>query len=184
MSFEQLGLDLRLPNATYGYSTPDHPIGADWQRLDGFGTDRHRQDRRVRAAHLAAAAETGKGTGHGPKSSYRDTDPGARIADQRRGHAIRAILRAHQRPSRGRHALRTAISNARQNVGTISDDPGALNRSYAPGGVDFSRLEVLILDEADRMLDMGFVQPVMNNVNSDFRYRNDHVHKDIKSAEP
>jgi len=38
--------------------------------------------------------------------------------------------------------------------------PGRLLDHMSQGHVNFSRLEVLILDEADRMLDMGFIQPV------------------------
>ena len=38
--------------------------------------------------------------------------------------------------------------------------PGRLLDHMSSGGVDFSRLEILVLDEADRMLDMGFVKPV------------------------
>ncbi|MBY0266153.1 MAG: DEAD/DEAH box helicase [Burkholderiales bacterium] len=38
--------------------------------------------------------------------------------------------------------------------------PGRLIDFIEQGKVDFSRLEILILDEADRMLDMGFIEPV------------------------
>jgi len=38
--------------------------------------------------------------------------------------------------------------------------PGRLIDFIDQGRVDFSRLELLILDEADRMLDMGFIEPV------------------------
>ncbi|QKT02733.1 DEAD/DEAH box helicase [Ectothiorhodospiraceae bacterium 2226] len=38
--------------------------------------------------------------------------------------------------------------------------PGRLMDHMARGRVDFSRLEMLVLDEADRMLDMGFVDAV------------------------
>lgn len=38
--------------------------------------------------------------------------------------------------------------------------PGRLIDHLERGRIDFSRLEVLILDEADRMLDMGFIRPV------------------------
>lgn len=38
--------------------------------------------------------------------------------------------------------------------------PGRLIDHLERGRIDFSRLETLILDEADRMLDMGFIQPV------------------------
>ena len=38
--------------------------------------------------------------------------------------------------------------------------PGRLLDHMARGAVDFSRLELFVLDEADRMLDMGFIKPV------------------------
>lgn len=38
--------------------------------------------------------------------------------------------------------------------------PGRLLDHIEQGNVDFARLEVLVLDEADRMLDMGFIKPV------------------------
>ena len=38
--------------------------------------------------------------------------------------------------------------------------PGRLIDFIDQGKVDFSRLEILVLDEADRMLDMGFIKPV------------------------
>ncbi|MBA3238928.1 MAG: DEAD/DEAH box helicase [Parachlamydiaceae bacterium] len=38
--------------------------------------------------------------------------------------------------------------------------PGRLIDHLERGRIDFSRLEMLILDEADRMLDMGFIEPV------------------------
>ena len=38
--------------------------------------------------------------------------------------------------------------------------PGRLIDFMDQGKVDFSRLEMLVLDEADRMLDMGFIKPV------------------------
>jgi superfamily II DNA/RNA helicase len=38
--------------------------------------------------------------------------------------------------------------------------PGRLIDHMERGRIDFSRLEMMILDEADRMLDMGFIDPV------------------------
>lgn len=38
--------------------------------------------------------------------------------------------------------------------------PGRLIDHMEQGRIDFSRVEMFILDEADRMLDMGFIQPV------------------------
>ncbi|NIR96872.1 MAG: DEAD/DEAH box helicase, partial [Gammaproteobacteria bacterium] len=38
--------------------------------------------------------------------------------------------------------------------------PGRLLDHMERGLVDYSRLELFVLDEADRMLDMGFIRPV------------------------
>ena len=38
--------------------------------------------------------------------------------------------------------------------------PGRLIDHMERGRIDFSRLEMLVLDEADRMLDMGFIDAV------------------------
>src|SRR2546422_2271030 len=43
---------------------------------------------------------------------------------------------------------------------TLFRSPGRLLDHMERGHVDFSRLEVLVLDEADRMLDMGFAPDV------------------------
>lgn len=44
--------------------------------------------------------------------------------------------------------------------------PGRLIDHMERGRIDFSRLEMLILDEADRMLDMGFIDPVEQIANA------------------
>lgn len=44
--------------------------------------------------------------------------------------------------------------------------PGRLIDHLEQGRIDFSRLELLILDEADRMLDMGFIDPVKQIANA------------------
>jgi superfamily II DNA/RNA helicase len=38
--------------------------------------------------------------------------------------------------------------------------PGRLIDHFNRGKIDFSRLEMFVIDEADRMLDMGFIEPV------------------------
>ncbi len=45
-------------------------------------------------------------------------------------------------------------------VDLIVATPGRLTDLMQSGKVDFERLEVLILDEADRMLDMGFIDDI------------------------
>ena len=52
------------------------------------------------------------------------------------------------------------IKMLRQPVDLLVATPGRLMDHMEQGRVDFSRLEMLVLDEADRMLDMGFVDAV------------------------
>ena len=48
----------------------------------------------------------------------------------------------------------------RQNPEVMIATPGRLIDHLERGRIDFSRLEVLVLDEADRMLDMGFIEDI------------------------
>ena len=48
----------------------------------------------------------------------------------------------------------------RQGVDVLVATPGRLMDLYNQNAVKFSQLEVLILDEADRMLDMGFIRDI------------------------
>ena len=52
------------------------------------------------------------------------------------------------------------IKQLRQELDLMVATPGRLIDHINSGRVDFSRLEVLVLDEADRMLDMGFIDDV------------------------
>jgi ATP-dependent RNA helicase RhlE len=48
----------------------------------------------------------------------------------------------------------------RRGVDLLVATPGRLLDHHAQGHVDFSRVEIFVLDEADRMLDMGFIPDV------------------------
>ncbi len=48
----------------------------------------------------------------------------------------------------------------REKLDIMVATPGRLIDHMERGRVDFSRVEMLVLDEADRMLDMGFIEPV------------------------
>jgi len=52
------------------------------------------------------------------------------------------------------------IKMLRQPLDLLVATPGRLIDHFENGRLDFSRLEMLVLDEADRMLDMGFVDDV------------------------
>jgi len=52
------------------------------------------------------------------------------------------------------------IKMLRQPLDLLVATPGRLIDHFENGRLDFSRLEVLVLDEADRMLDMGFIDDV------------------------
>lgn len=52
------------------------------------------------------------------------------------------------------------IKMLRQPLDLLVATPGRLIDHFESGRLDFSRLEILVLDEADRMLDMGFVDDV------------------------
>ncbi|MGM0593849.1 MAG: DEAD/DEAH box helicase [Pseudomonadota bacterium] len=52
------------------------------------------------------------------------------------------------------------IKALRQPLDLLVATPGRLIDHFENGRLDFSRLEMLVLDEADRMLDMGFVDDV------------------------
>lgn len=52
------------------------------------------------------------------------------------------------------------VEKLRAGVDVLTATPGRLNDLIAQGHVDLSSVEIFVLDEADRMLDMGFVQDV------------------------
>ncbi len=52
------------------------------------------------------------------------------------------------------------MATLRKGVEIVIATPGRLLDIAGQGGIDFSRLECLVLDEADRMLDMGFIHDI------------------------
>ncbi|WP_025820844.1 DEAD/DEAH box helicase [Shewanella marina] len=52
------------------------------------------------------------------------------------------------------------ISKLSRGVDILVATPGRLMDLYQQGAVKFDRLEILVLDEADRMLDMGFIHDI------------------------
>lgn len=54
------------------------------------------------------------------------------------------------------------VEKLRRNTDIVVACPGRLLDHLAQGTVDLSRLEILVLDEADHMFDMGFIVPLRN----------------------
>ena len=52
------------------------------------------------------------------------------------------------------------LATIRKGVDIVIATPGRLLDISSQGGIDFSALECLVLDEADRMLDMGFIHDI------------------------
>ena len=169
MSFSTLGLDSslagkprapRLCRADAGAARSDSR-GARGRRPAGLVADRQRQDRRLRAAGPAAPAHAGDAPpASGPRMlvltptrelahAGAEGDarllqrPAARTALPGRRHAVRRAARAGEEAARHRHR------HARP-----AEDH--MDR----GSVDLERVELLVLDEADRMLDMGFQEEI------------------------
>jgi ATP-dependent RNA helicase RhlE len=60
----------------------------------------------------------------------------------------------------GGASMNTQISELRRGVDVVVATPGRLLDHLKQGNIDLSFVEVLVLDEADRMLDMGFIHDV------------------------
>ncbi len=57
-------------------------------------------------------------------------------------------------------SINTQIGRLRKGVDVVVATPGRLLDHMQQGTIDLSAVEVLVLDEADRMLDMGFIRDI------------------------
>ena len=57
-------------------------------------------------------------------------------------------------------SINTQIARLRKGVDVVVATPGRLLDHMQQGTIDLSAVEVLVLDEADRMLDMGFIRDI------------------------
>src|SRR5690606_23923455 len=162
MNFNQLGLSAGLLRAVeeQGYSEPT-PIQREAIPVILSGRD------------LMAAAQTGTGKTAGFTLPLLE-----RLGE--RGRGVRALILVptrelaiqveesvktygKYRPLRsiaiyGGVSINPQISALRRGVDILVATPGRLLDHATQGTVDLSSIEVLVLDEADRMLDMGFIQ--------------------------
>jgi ATP-dependent RNA helicase RhlE len=168
MTFDELGLSAPLLRAIEekGYREPS-PIQAAAIPAVLSGRD------------LMAAAQTGTG-----KTAGFTLPILQRLHDTGKGHPhrIRALVLTPTRElaaqvadsvaTYGAHLpfrsavvfggvkINPQIAQLRKGVDILVATPGRLLDLYQQGEVKFSELEVLVLDEADRMLDMGFIHDI------------------------
>ncbi|MCD4831039.1 MAG: DEAD/DEAH box helicase [Anaerohalosphaeraceae bacterium] len=62
--------------------------------------------------------------------------------------------------------MRTQTKKLRQGIDIIAATPGRLMDHMQRGNINFKSIEVLVLDEADRMFDMGFINDVRKIVSA------------------
>jgi len=168
MSFDKLGLSETLLRAVneQGYDTPS-PVQAKAIPLVLSGRD------------LMAAAQTG--TGKTAAFTLPILQRLAKGSNPRPGH-VRALVLTPTRElaaqvqastaNYGRHdrlssavvfggvKINPQIAKLRRGIDVLVATPGRLLDLHGQGAVSFDDLEILVLDEADRMLDMGFIHDI------------------------
>ncbi len=169
MKFTELGLSAPLLKAVQaqGYTTPT-PIQAQAIPLIIEGRD------------ILAAAQTGTGKTAGftlpllqrlgktnPKMRPKQCrvlvlTPTRELAAQVAESVATYGKHLHYRSTVifGGVGINPQLATIRRGVDIVIATPGRLLDISGQGGIDFSALECLVLDEADRMLDMGFIHDI------------------------
>ena len=169
MSFESLGLRAELLSAiaAQGYTTPT-PIQAGAIPLIFEGRD------------LLAGAQTGTGKTAAfalpivqrlsekiPKEKRRKPralvlvptrELAAQVSEEMNNYARRLSLRSTM--IYGGVAIQAQIERLHRGVDIVVATPGRLLDHAERGTINLSRIQVLVLDEADRMLDLGFIDDI------------------------
>jgi len=120
------------------------------------------------AAAVGSASPNARGAGPAPGQAARGhvralvLTPTRELALQ-----VEASVRAYgrHRPARstviyGGVGFGPQLTALRRGAAVVVATPGRLLDHVARGTIDLSRVEVLVLDEADRMLDMGFIRDI------------------------
>ncbi len=172
MSFNTLGLKAELLRAieTQGYTTPT-PVQS--QAIPAI----------LKGGDILAGAQTGTGktAAFTLPMLQRLSESGAETTAKRK-RAVRALVLtptrelaaqvAESTQNYGKHLalkstvvfggvnIKPQIDKLRQGVDIIVATPGRLLDHATQKTVDLSQIEILVLDEADRMLDMGFINDI------------------------
>ena len=172
MSFSELGLSEELVRAVteYGYT---HPTPIQMQAIPAV----------LAGGDLLAGAQTGTGKTAGfvlPMLQRLSADKTHDSKTSRR--PLRALILTPTRELAaqveesvrvyGKHVklssiaifggvgINPQIARLKQGVDVLVATPGRLLDLYQQSAIDLSKIEILVLDEADRMLDMGFIKDI------------------------
>ena len=168
MSFNHLGLSPELlargrPRGLHRADPgpdPGHPLRPRWPGPARGRPDRHRQDRRIRPADDPAAPRSRPS---GPRVIRAlILTPTRELALQ-----VEESVRTYgaQQPIRsttiyGGVGFDPQVRALRAGPEIVVATPGRLLDHIGQRTIDLSRVEILVLDEADRMLDMGFIRDI------------------------
>jgi superfamily II DNA/RNA helicase len=95
------------------------------------------------------------------KNAGTDSNTRTRVASHNRNRQIQRLFTPYQsRIDSGWHALPKQMQLLSRNPEILVATPGRLIDHMDSGKIDFSELQMLVLDEADRMLDMGFIDDI------------------------
>jgi ATP-dependent RNA helicase RhlE len=169
MSFSDLGLlpELLRAVADKGYDTPS-PIqtqaipavltGRDV--LAGAQTGTGKTASFVLPILQRLAADTAHGTSRAPRALVLTPtrELAAQVAESSRNYG--KYLQLHTYQVFGGVSINPQISNLRSGCDVLVATPGRLLDLAQQRAVDLSKIQVLVLDEADRMLDMGFINDI------------------------
>ena len=154
------------PSRSWVTNNPPHPAASHSRHPGRAGRagrrpDRHGQDGRFHPAHASSTAGQPRPWRSSPGASPgADPDPGA---GRPGGRSI--IKYAHHLPFRtliayGGVSIKPNLDAIKLGVDILVATPGRLLDLLTQGALTLSALEVLVLDEADRMLDMGFITDI------------------------
>jgi hypothetical protein len=140
------------------------PAGARRPRPDGRRADRHGQDRRLRAADPAAFRAAGEHLDSPARHPVRalvltpTRELAVQVYESFRDYAKHLPLRSTV--VYGGVDMNAQIAELRRGVEVLVATPGRLLDHVQNKTVMFNQVSVLVLDEADRMLDMGFMPDI------------------------
>jgi len=158
MSFDSLGLctELLIAIAAKGYTTPT-PIQSQAIPVIFEGCD------------LLAGAQTG--TGKTVAFALPIVQMLSEVPPRKKRRSPRALvlvptreLAAHSTKIYGGVNIRAQIERLHRGIDIVVATPGRLLDHAERGTIKLSEVEFLVLDEADRMLDLGFIDDILKVV--------------------